>query len=286
MWAHIGLSIELRNLHPQVHSDIMANLFDKYQNLYADVSWDILAKLLLMNFKSSDKPENYDHRHEDLDKKVAAFIFNQTHTSIVRQKLHDEEWSIHREHILRTGSKDDLTCAKAICGPTHAMALYLDILETYSDRFITGTDFVASHGSKEDYPGEKSEGSGCMKDKANHARQVTDTSSINIFLSDQAFRKIVLGENFFKITGLDSTYSPPLVCGMEGSGAMPLAAVVGLVSAVAILIVAILVVLGIWWCINKRNVGSAPVGQFISSEGDRGNSAATTPGKSAATTAV
>jgi len=86
------------------------------------------------------------------------------------------------------------------------LALYLDILETYSDCFITGTDFVASLGTSEKFPGEKtcSSGdcpSGCMKDKANHARQVTDTSSINVFLSDQAFWKIVLGENLFKITG-------------------------------------------------------------------------------------
>ena len=51
-----------------------------------------------------------------------------------------------------------------------------------------------------------------MKDKANHARQVTDTSSIDIFMSDAAFSSIVLGGNFFKITGLSGTYAPPPVC--------------------------------------------------------------------------
>lgn len=291
VWAHIGLSIELRNLHPQVHSDIMANLFDKYPNLHADVSWDILAKLLLMNFKSSDKSENYDHRHEDLDKQTAAFIFNQTHVKDIRQKLHDGEWLNHKDHILRTSTKADQTCKKGICGPTHAMALYLDILETYSDRFITGTDFVASLGTSEKFPGEKtcSTGacpSGCMKDKANHARQVTDTSSINIFLSDEAFRKIVLGENFFKITGLSSKYTPPLVCGMEDTADIPLVAIVGVVCGIVILCLAILAALGICFCLKNQNAGDAPGGQFISSDGDRGHSPSTAAGTSAATTAV
>jgi len=57
--------------------------------------------------------------------------------------------------------------------------------------------------------------SGCMKDEANHKRQVTDTSAINPFLSDNAFRKIVLGENYFKMTGLDSEFQAPKVCHTE-----------------------------------------------------------------------
>ena len=96
------------------------------------------------------------------------------------------------------------------------MAMYLDMLNDYSDRFITGTDFVASMGPPTKYPGLrqfKNPPSGCLKDKANHGRQLTDTSSINMFLSDQAFKKIVLGENFFRLTGLDSTYWPPPLCG-------------------------------------------------------------------------
>ena len=96
-------------------------------------------------------------------------------------------------------------------------------------RFITGTDFVASYGDKFQYPGELgSQGRGCMKDRANHARQVTDTSSINIFMSDEAFSSIVLGKNFFKITGLSGTYAPPPVCPFHEtslSGAPPKSAV-------------------------------------------------------------
>ena len=52
-----------------------------------------------------------------------------------------------------------------------------------------------------------------MKDKKNHAKQLTDTSAINMFFSDEAFRKIVLGENYFKILGLQDKFQPPPVCG-------------------------------------------------------------------------
>ena len=40
-------------------------------------------------------------------------------------------------------------------------------------RFVTGTDFVSSMGPPDQFPGLKGEkANGCMKDKANHARQV------------------------------------------------------------------------------------------------------------------
>ena len=53
---------------------------------------------------------------------------------------------------------------------------------------------------------------GCMKDEANHRRQVTDTSAINAFFSAKAFRKIVLCENYFKLTGLDREFAAPQMC--------------------------------------------------------------------------
>ena len=53
---------------------------------------------------------------------------------------------------------------------------------------------------------------GCIKTETNYNRQVTDTSAINVFFSDKAFRKIVLGENYFKLTGLDSEFVAPEMC--------------------------------------------------------------------------
>ena len=212
VWAHIGLSKELLSLHPLVHSHIMRKMFERHANLHADVSWDILAKLLLMNYNAADTVHNYTaENHVDL---AATFIFNHTRVKDLRQKLHDEIWleDDHKETVHSTGSR------AVLGGPTHAMALYLDILEDFPDRFVTGTDFVASEGPPEHFPGlqqYKYPPSGCMKDKPNHARQVTDTSSINIFLSDNAFRKIVLGENYFRLAGIDGQFSAPKVCGAE-----------------------------------------------------------------------
>ena len=214
VWAHIGLSKELLTLHPLVHSHIMRKMFERYANLHADVSWDILAKLLLMNYNAAIdtidklKPEN----HEDFEQAAATFIFNHTEVTTLRKHLHETHFEDHKDSIHSTGSR------AALGGPTHAMALYLDILEDFPDRFVTGTDFVASMGPKDEYPGlqqYKYPPSGCMKDKPNHARQVTDTSSINIFLSDNAFRKIVLGENYFRLAGIDGQFSSPKVCGAE-----------------------------------------------------------------------
>ena len=49
-------------------------------------------------------------------------------------------------------------------------------MEKYPDRFLTGTDFVSSMGEPMKYPGMKKfkeKPTGCMKDEANHMRQVT-----------------------------------------------------------------------------------------------------------------
>ena len=52
-----------------------------------------------------------------------------------------------------------------------------------------------------------------MFNKANHARQQTDTSTFNMFLNDEAFQKIVLGGNYFRINRLTNAFNPPPVCG-------------------------------------------------------------------------
>ena len=89
----------------------------------------------------------------------------------------------------------------------------MDLILPSRLRFVTGTDFVSSLGTPEAYPGLKEKPNGCMKDKANHARQQTDTSTFNMFLNDEAFQKIVLGENYFRINRLTNAFKPPPVCG-------------------------------------------------------------------------
>ena len=100
-------------------------------------------------------------------------------------------------------------------GPTHAFVVYLNLIEKYPERFLTGTDFVSSVAGPELYPGLKKYNknpTGCIKDEANYRRQVTDTSAINIFFKDDLFRKVVLGENFFRLIGLEYTFVAPKMC--------------------------------------------------------------------------
>ena len=132
---------------------------------------------------------------------------------LAREKLH-EKWLEHKDTVHASGSNEKLT------GPTYAFTIYLDLFKKFPDRFLTGTDFVSSMGEPEDFPGMKrfkEVPTGCMKDEANHRRQVTDTSAVNIFFDDDTFKKVVLGENYFKLTGLDKQFAAPDVCPGTGT---------------------------------------------------------------------
>ena len=132
VWAHMGLCKELRTLHPLVHSHVMMELFRRHPNLYTDVSWDVLPKLLLMNYdESKDSADDYhSDNHDDFDEDAAAFLFNTTHVEELRRKLHLVwEDAGHRGAVHATGSGP-----AAIGGPTYAMALYLNMFETFKDR--------------------------------------------------------------------------------------------------------------------------------------------------------
>ena len=203
VWAHLGLSKELRGLHPYIHAHILRELFKKHKNLVADISWDVLAKQNLMNHVAASSVEDLSHeKHTDFNEDT-DFLFKSQEVEELRDGLHST-WEVHEDLVTSAGS---------VTGPTYAMAIYLELFHEYSDRFLTGTDFVASFGKKENFPGTKVGAKGCVKDIPNHARQLVDTSSINMFLDDEAFSKIVLGENFFRVLGLSDVYEAPPVCG-------------------------------------------------------------------------
>ena len=73
-------------------------------------------------------------------------------------------------------------------------AAYLFFLEEYSDRILPGSDFLAEADKTFD----------------TYSDELKVTSDILTDLSDQAFRNIALGENYFRILGLD--YSAPEIC--------------------------------------------------------------------------
>ncbi len=72
--------------------------------------------------------------------------------------------------------------------------MYTEFLNEYSDRILTGTDFVASRN----------------KTFQVYKEEIDVVSRIHQGLSDEAFRNIALGQGFFDFVGLD--YAAPQVC--------------------------------------------------------------------------
>ncbi len=80
-------------------------------------------------------------------------------------------------------------------------ALYVAFLNKYSHRVLPGTDFVALH----------------TKVLRVYREEVEVTSRINLWLNDEAFRNIALGENYFRLLRLDGGdgrphYRAPEIC--------------------------------------------------------------------------
>ena len=75
-----------------------------------------------------------------------------------------------------------------------ARAEYLPLLNNYSERILPGTDFLASSD----------------KDLEIYRNELDITSRVLAHLDDDAFRNIALGENYFRLLGLD--YTAPPIC--------------------------------------------------------------------------
>lgn len=73
-------------------------------------------------------------------------------------------------------------------------AAYLPFIEEYSTRILPGSDFLASADKNFDV----------------YSEELRVTSDILADLSDEAFRNIALGENYFRLLGLD--YIAPEIC--------------------------------------------------------------------------
>ena len=71
---------------------------------------------------------------------------------------------------------------------------YVDFINAHSERFLPGTDFVAS----------------ANKDFATYEEELEVTGRIHLELDDTAFRNIALGQNYFRLLGLE--YEAPPVC--------------------------------------------------------------------------
>ena len=115
----------------------------------------------------------------------------------------EEKWKGIEGKVHATGSQ--------LTGPTYAFVVFLELIEKYPDRFITGTNFVSSVErclTKADHQKNYQN----TAEETDYKRQVTDTSALNVFFKDDLFKKIVLGENYFKLTGLKEKFSAPRLC--------------------------------------------------------------------------
>jgi len=72
--------------------------------------------------------------------------------------------------------------------------MFVRFFNEYSTRILPGSDFVAAG----------------TKDYAKYENEVEITGRVLRLLSDDAFRNIALGQNFFRFTGID--YQAPPVC--------------------------------------------------------------------------
>ncbi|HET6900304.1 MAG TPA: amidohydrolase family protein [Vicinamibacteria bacterium] len=73
-------------------------------------------------------------------------------------------------------------------------AIFVKFFNEYPDRILPGSDFVAARSKKPDQ----------------YAKEQEITSRVGRVLSDEAFRKIMLGENYFRLLNLD--YRAPEIC--------------------------------------------------------------------------
>jgi len=71
---------------------------------------------------------------------------------------------------------------------------YVAFFNTYPSRFLTGTDFVAAR----------------EKTFEVYTKELDLTSNINQYLSDDAYRRIALGQNYIDLLGLD--HQAPQIC--------------------------------------------------------------------------
>ena len=84
VWAHMCLNKELLSLHPRVHTYIMEKFLKKYENLHVDLSWDVLSKLLLLNYNEMEGVDKLSTKHPDIHAELSEW--NSTHLGQVMMK--------------------------------------------------------------------------------------------------------------------------------------------------------------------------------------------------------
>jgi hypothetical protein len=174
LWKPFMDNIRERNVPITIHSDIGSNAAPtKYLYLMEDV----------LNRYNENK---IVWAHMGLSKELTNMTPEQ-HIAILTKLLDAHEnltldlsWDVLWDYVFI----NDASRAK-----------YVAFIDAYPTRFIPGTDFVASRDGK---------------NYKTYKEALKKTSYINRDMSDEAFRNIALGENYFKLLGLD--FTAPEIC--------------------------------------------------------------------------
>lgn len=169
-WAPFMEVLRERNIPVTLHSDL-GNDAEPTKYLY-------LMKHVLKNY-----PDNkIVWAHMGLSKELTKMDPNQ-HVSIMKELLDkypnlylDISWDVLYNAYHQWGD------------------IFIPFFNEYSTRILPGSDFVAAG----------------TKDYKEYARELEVTSRALRVLNDEAFRNIALGENYFRLLGLD--YQAPPVC--------------------------------------------------------------------------
>ena len=174
LWKPFMDTIRRRNIPINIHSDLGSNAEPtKYLYLMEEV----------LNRYNGNK---IVWAHLGLSKELTD-IAPEKHITILK-KLLDKH-----ENLMLDLSWDVLW--DSVFVNDESRAKYVELINAYPTRFLTGTDFVASRDAK---------------DYKTYKDALIKTSYINRDMSDEAFRNIALGENYFRLLGLD--YSAPKIC--------------------------------------------------------------------------
>lgn len=177
-WSDFMRVLEERSIPVSLHSDL-GN--DDEPTKYLEIMPEILARY----------PGNIIVWHHLGLSRELSRMDPERHSTILKTLLDehpnlylDISWSVLYDNYFRHPKK---------------RSFYVRLFDEYSTRILPGTDFVAS----------------ANKTLADYEREVELNSDILKDLSDDAFRNIALGQNYFNILGLP--YRAPSVCGSTDS---------------------------------------------------------------------
>lgn len=174
LWKPFMDTIRRRNVPINIHSDIGSNKEPtKYLHLMEEV----------LNRYNENK---IVWAHLGLSKELTN-MEPEKHIAILKRLLDKHE------NLMLDLSWDVLW--DSVFVNDQSRAKYVEFIDAYPTRFLTGTDFVASREGK---------------NYKTYKEALIKTSYINRDMSDEAFRNIALGGNYFRLLGLD--YTAPQIC--------------------------------------------------------------------------